>query len=143
MRSDPQTAASLLLFSLLEDKVLHRIRSYSAPVVELSESPAMGGKARTLAHLARAFAQNGARSISTKQPGLNGAALGQVTAPAAHAQPGSKAAFAAQAQAVRVDTQVEVIPEVKSDLYGAVSPVCENAEEGVFRNQDGHRCMGE
>jgi hypothetical protein len=39
------------------------------------------------------------------------------------------------AQAVKVEHQVEVIPEIKVDLFGAVSPVSAEGEiqEGVFK----------
>jgi len=44
--------------------------------------------------------------------------------------------------ALQVEQQVQqqVIPEITTDLFGAVSPVEENAvKEGVFENQDGRR----
>jgi hypothetical protein len=48
-----------------------------------------------------------------------------------------------QAQAalqVEQQVQTQVIPEITTDLFGAVSPVDEQAiKEGVFENKDGHR----
>lgn len=48
-----------------------------------------------------------------------------------------------QAQAaLQVEQQVQqhVIPEITTDLFGAVSPVEDHAiKEGVFENKDGHR----
>lgn len=38
------------------------------------------------------------------------------------------------AQAVRMEQQVEVIPEIKVDLFGAVSPVsADDVQEGVYK----------
>lgn len=43
-------------------------------------------------------------------------------------------AQALAAQAVKVEPQVEVIPEIKVDLFGAVSPVSAgDVQEGVFK----------
>jgi hypothetical protein len=48
-----------------------------------------------------------------------------------------------QAQAaLQVEQQVQqhVIPEITTDLFGAISPVDEAAiKEGFFENRDGHR----
>lgn len=48
-----------------------------------------------------------------------------------------------QAQAalqVEQQVQTQVIPEITTDLFGAVSPVEDQAiKEGVFENKDGHR----
>lgn len=47
--------------------------------------------------------------------------------------------LAAQA-ALKVDQEVHVVPEITTDLFGAVSPVSgEAVQEGVFKNVDGHR----
>ncbi|KIY92557.1 Fe-S oxidoreductase [Monoraphidium neglectum] len=44
------------------------------------------------------------------------------------------------AQAVKIEPQVEVIPDIKIDLFGAVSAVSpDEAQAGVFKNVDGHR----
>lgn len=51
-----------------------------------------------------------------------------------------------QAQAalqVEQQVQTQVIPEITTDLFGAVSPVEDQAiKEGVFENKDGHRWVG-
>lgn len=99
--------------------------------------------ARQVARLARAFqgaragaaaGQNGALSVGVTlelgQPG-SGAAASALQLVRGHAQP---------AVATRLEQQVAVIPEIQTDLFGAVSPVSnESVEEGVFKNVDGHR----
>eukprot|EP00878_Enallax_costatus_P045371 GHUV01054595.1.p1 GENE.GHUV01054595.1~~GHUV01054595.1.p1 ORF type:complete len:100 (-),score=17.84 GHUV01054595.1:185-484(-) len=94
---------------------------------------------RHLARLARAYAQR--NSGAGVQQAAN---LGRIAVEA----PGSLAAslqlVRGQAQAavqVNLEQQVHVIPEIKTDIFGAVSPVSEAdlIEEGVFRNVDGHR----
>jgi hypothetical protein len=42
---------------------------------------------------------------------------------------------------VEQHVQQQVIPEIKTDLFGAISPVEDAAavHEGVFENKDGHR----
>jgi hypothetical protein len=45
----------------------------------------------------------------------------------------------AQAAVLEKATEQLTIPDVVTDLYGAVSPVGAEIEEGVFKNVDGHR----
>lgn len=46
----------------------------------------------------------------------------------------------ALAARVQVDTQTAVVPEITTDLFGAVSAVSQQqVQEGVFQNVDGHR----
>lgn len=94
---------------------------------------------RHLARLARAYAQPNGASGTQHVAGVGKLAL---------EAPGSSAAslqlVRGQAQAavqVQLEQQVQVIPEIKTDLFGAVSPVSEAdlIEEGVFKNVDGHR----
>lgn len=95
---------------------------------------------RHLTRLARAY---GARSAAAAaQQELPSAAA--ATAIAAAGAAGSQLQLVrGQAQAaVQYEQQVQqqVIPEITTDLFGAVSPVAsELSHEGVFENRDGHR----
>lgn len=55
--------------------------------------------------------------------------------------PGSMVQTRSNAQAVAMGQRVEVVPDIKIDLFGAVSVVSpeETVQEGVYKNQDGHR----
>lgn len=94
---------------------------------------------RHLARLAKAYAQRNAAGLvqSTARPG-------QIALEAHGGAAASLQLVRGQAQAavqVQYEQQVQVIPEIKTDLFGAVSPVSESdlIEEGVFKNVDGHR----
>jgi hypothetical protein len=67
----------------------------------------------------------------------------QQEVPAAAAAASNLQHVRGQAQAaLQVEQQVQqhVIPEITTDLFGAVSPVDEAAvKEGFFENRDGHR----
>lgn len=103
---------------------------------------ARGAAARHLARLAKyatQSAQNG-RSISTGS-GSTGLkpkphdAFGPSTTAAATLSHTRHKALAA------IQPQMQIIPEIQVDAYGAVSPVSEEQyREGVYRNVDGHRC---
>ena len=122
---------------------------------------ARGAAARQLAALARQAAADGSRSISSKSSagapsllGKLGAASAESTAASSRSPiaavasralaPAASRGLAAQA-ALAVDQQVQqvqLIPEITTDLYGAVSPVLAedgDLQPGVFKNQDGHR----
>eukprot|EP00879_Flechtneria_rotunda_P005018 GHRR01005294.1.p1 GENE.GHRR01005294.1~~GHRR01005294.1.p1 ORF type:complete len:211 (+),score=33.95 GHRR01005294.1:181-813(+) len=98
------------------------------------------GPARHLARLARAYAETARHGANAQ----NGPCLGRI---AGEALPGSAASLQhvrGQAQAVRaevrVEPQVQVVPEITTDLFGAISPVSDaEIHEGMFRNIDGHR----
>jgi hypothetical protein len=112
----------------------------------------MGRNTRQIARYARLFAQqaNGSRGISSSRlSGLIGSASGPS---AAHPHVDSTnrvngavslvqtRSTALAAQQVKVEQQTLVLPEVRTDLYGAISPVgSESVQEGVFVNQDGLR----
>lgn len=89
--------------------------------------------ARTLARLAKACA---------KRAGHNGLGSSSVAA-----EQGAAAASlqlvrgnAMAAVATEQQQRVHVVPEITTDLFGAVSPVSnEQIAEGVFKNVDGHR----
>ncbi len=43
-------------------------------------------------------------------------------------------------QATKLEAPITAIPEIQTDLFGAVSPVTDSqVQEGVFKNVDGHR----
>eukprot|EP00882_Tetradesmus_deserticola_P010723 GHRQ01011324.1.p1 GENE.GHRQ01011324.1~~GHRQ01011324.1.p1 ORF type:complete len:250 (+),score=75.49 GHRQ01011324.1:132-881(+) len=89
--------------------------------------------ARTLARLAKACA---------KRAGQHG-----IGSSAVAAEQGAAAASlqlvrgnAMAAVATEQQQRVHVVPEITTDIFGAVSPMSnEQIEEGVFRNVDGHR----
>jgi hypothetical protein len=103
---------------------------------------ARGNAARHLARLARARAHTlgeGTRSISTVGKGLPPAAdEEQLGAGVASFTQKRHRALAAR---VQVDTQTSsAVPEITTDLYGAVSAVtAEEGQPGVYRNVDGQR----
>lgn len=104
------------------------------------------GRAKSIAHLARAFTNarsSQSRAISTASNGLV-SAPNHVSAAAnkpAEAVPSLQTRGSAlAAQAVQTQQQVVIIPEVHTDLFGSVSVMSEhNVEEGVYKNVDGHR----
>ncbi|GBF96948.1 glycolate dehydrogenase [Raphidocelis subcapitata] len=106
-----------------------------------------------LLRLAQKASQANSRSISTNGKGLGGAAqqaVGCATTNGAAPAPGPNGTHAAfqqtrgaalAAQALKVEPQVEVVPEIKIDLFGAVSAAEaeDGIQPGVFKNVDGHR----
>ncbi|KAF8056389.1 glcD [Scenedesmus sp. PABB004] len=108
--------------------------------------------ARHLARLARAYAEGGRSAAGAvnvgglaRLPGGAGPADGGRLAiarkeVASRAIATSSAGAQAQAQAaVKLEQAVAVVPEITTDLFGAVSAGCTDAEAGVFKNIDGHR----
>lgn len=85
---------------------------------------------RHLARLARA-----ARSSGAVQQEVPAAATAAAASSLQHVRGQAQAALQVEQQ-----VQQHVIPEITTDLFGAVSPVEEGAiKEGVFENKDGHR----
>lgn len=85
---------------------------------------------RHLARLARA-----ARNAGAIQQEVPAAATAAAASSLQHVRGQAQAALQVEQQ-----VQQQVIPEITTDLFGAVSPVEEGAiKEGVFENKDGHR----
>jgi D-lactate dehydrogenase len=108
---------------------------------------ARGNAARHLARLARLAGtqpqQEATRSISTLHTNLpvsaDNTTVQDVIDPsnAAHFSQKRHKALAAR---VQVNTQTAVVPEITTDLYGAISAVSQQeVQEGAFKNVDGHR----
>jgi D-lactate dehydrogenase len=99
------------------------------------------GSAKSLARLARHSYQQyleSTRSITTKA-GRGTELLENAAARSGVSQ--VRGSAVATAQAVQTGTKLSFIPEVKTDLYGAVSVVSphDEVQEGVYKNVDGHR----
>lgn len=85
---------------------------------------------RHLARLARA-----ARNAGAIQQEVLAAATAAAASSLQHVRGQAQAALQVEQQ-----VQQQVIPEITTDLFGAVSPVEEGTiKEGVFENKDGYR----
>lgn len=99
---------------------------------------------RHIVRLARAARSSGGISSSVANTSATSTATGLQTQLLPAASSSSLQHVRGQAQAaLQVEQQVQqqVVPEITTDLFGAVSPVDEQgaAKAGVFENKDGHR----
>lgn len=93
-----------------------------------------------LARLAKAYAEAARRASVADNVVRSGVFAGESGAAAANLQLVRGQAQAALQEAVRVEPRVAVVPEITTDLFGAVSPVSnEQIQEGLFKNIDGQR----
>lgn len=82
-----------------------------------------------------------ARTIATSQTSLPGGAITELQGTSQHVPEVQTRGSAVAAKVAVANPQTFVVEKIKTDLYGAVSVVTENTkvEEGVYKNQDGHR----